>query len=263
MATRTLEYTNSLGTITDADDVYLMRGNVSITTNLDQSALATGLGSFRVAESWTGNIGDPTNPLKCDVDTGSAVLEYQASGGSMFFAPQGGSAVCSKLWMQANASLTLLGGGTVTRLECSRGSTSIAQAVTATTFRVGGSANCKLVGSAGTGPTTLDQTGGRIESERGATTVNQYGGTLIFQAAANNITTYNYTGGFTFIEQLGTITTFNAISGDLSRVKVAKPITITNTNIWATVQGAMDFLRHPKITFTNAATPIMGDGIQL
>jgi hypothetical protein len=67
-ALREIDSTNTLGTVTDGDDLYFTRGGTDVDTNLDQSGLATGLNSITVARAWTANIGNTSTSLKADLD---------------------------------------------------------------------------------------------------------------------------------------------------------------------------------------------------
>jgi hypothetical protein len=160
--------------------------------------------------------------------------------------------------------LVLNGTGTVTTLESALGRTSIGGTIGVTTLNMaGGDVEMKQGGST-TIPTTINMTGGSLYTERGATTLNIYGGTfrVVSRTGTTTFTTINFFGGSLILEQCGTITTLNLRSGDVSNIRLSKTVTITNTDIWATVANADSFRNNPLITFTNAPTWTFSQGRQ-
>lgn len=249
MADRFIDTTNTLGTVTDTDSLYFVKGNVEVTTNLDQSGLTTGLTAVHVARPWTGNIGQAATPFKADVDVGVGRFRYDAGGGVCFYQPAGNNNVCTLLQAYGRGQLVLVSAGTVTTLEVGDGDVIVGGSVVVPTLRIGGG-NVQIENSSGTAPTTVEIAAGTLTTVRGITTLSLYGGTVIFKAGINAITTLTMGGGALQLWETGTITTFNLIAGDASNIFVARPITITTLNIWGTVANASALTDNPLLTIS-------------
>ena len=249
-----IDRTNTIPATSDSDSLYFASGGVDVDTGLDLSGLTTGLTAVYVSDQWYANIGTPSSSLKADIDAAAgSVFRYGAGGGACWYTPTGGSSVATLVRNVKNGTLTLNGTGTVTRLESMSGQTIVGANVAATNIHIAGGV-VDLQGTAGTAPTTIEIAGGSFKTRRGATTMTQWGGSVFIDAATNAITTLTMTGGVLNIAQSGTITTFNFIAGDANSISIARPITITNTVIWASVRNASKFVNHPLITFSNAPT---------
>ena len=251
-----IDQTGTIPTTSDSDSLFFATSGANVENGLDSSGLTTGLTSVYVSEQWVANIGTPSTSLKADIDAAAgSVFRYAAGGGACWYTPTGGSSVCTLLRNVSNGTMTLNGTGTVTRLESGSGQTVVGQNVACTNIHIGGG-NVKLEGTSGTGPTVLEMTGGSYTTRRGATTMTVWGGSALIDASTNTITTLTMAGptGMLNIVQSGTITTFNFVAGDANQITISRPITITNTVIWATVRNASKFLDNPLVTFTNTPT---------
>ena len=248
MADVLVEDSASLGTVANTDSIYVVSGTQDIVTNVDQSALAGGLTIVDVAPRFTASFGTLSVPFKADIDQGSGIFRFAGSG-QCFYHAGGGSAVCTKLRV-LNGTMNLITGGTITTAECMRGRMISAAAVTITTLLVGG-ADVRIEGTTGTASTTVEMTDGSLYMRKGIAgggTLSMYGGELVIDCGTNTIPTLNIYGGTLHLRNCGTITTMNLVKGDSAKIVVARPITITTLNVWASVRGASAFTHISKLT---------------
>lgn len=248
----------TLAAVADGDDVFILGGNALIDTAIDQSALAEGLHSFKVAREFSGQGGSVGAPVKFDLDAGTAgtrEFKYAASGGSFYYHPGGDEALCSNLQIAAGgATFYLVGGGTVTKAGASSGNLQIASPVTVTALYVDG-ASVVMYDDSSTDPTTVVVTAGSLDMRRGGTTIDIRGGSCNLQAGANAITTLSLDDGAITLRESGTIGTFNYYGGTINTDSVARPIIISQLNYFGSAENVRNLLTHPLIT-VSASTPL-------
>lgn len=257
MATGIIQDSASFGTPAAGDTQFitgLSTGNTTdVTTNVDQSGLAAGgLAAIYVTRNFRASIGTATSPLKAEVNTGASLFHYNAGGGRLYYTPQGNTSLCVTFRAVGLGTATLLGTGTITNLEQLRGSVVCGVNVTPTNVRCAGG-DMLIDDPAGTNPTTIEVGGnGRLRTCRGFTTLNLFDqGAVTLDIGSDTPTTVNVYGGSLDISQSGTITTLNLYGGDAAQIRLARIMTITTVNVWATVKNAVNFLTNPLLTVTN------------
>lgn len=252
---------NSLGTPSSGDSIYILGGNTSIDTAVDQSALAAGLVNFEVSRAYTAHIGSSGNPVYVEI-TGRLI--YAAQSGSMYYRGKDAGDATVLIQIHTGGEFHAVTDGTATRFEMGSGVAKIYGPFIATNIRMGGG-YLTILDDTSTDPTLIHMmSGGTVFTERGMTTGTVDQGTLIIEAGTNAITTLNCSGppqvARTILTESGTITTLNATGHIPDTTKLTNPMTITNTTINMTLPGAAAFLQNPLITFTNAATEYISDG---
>jgi hypothetical protein len=254
MADIIVDRTNAIPTVSNTDSIYFTSGGVNVDTNLNHSALANGLTSVYVSDQWSANIGSPSTSLIADLDAvAGSVFSYKAAGGACWYSPAGGSSVCNKMVIVGYGTMTINGTGTVTNLEVSRGNCIVGGTVLATNVYIAGGL-VDIQSTSGTAQTIIDITGGSLKTRRGCTTLTQYGGNVYIDSGTNTFTTIVKSGGTLNIAQSGAITTFRLLGGDAASITIARPITITNTEVWGNVLNLNSLLQNPLITFQNTPT---------
>lgn len=214
----------------DGADLVISDGSQSIQTALNQSGLTNGINRLRILPGFSGNIGSGSESLRVDVDNSSSPrLEYLARAGSLFYAANGNSNVCTRLVVASGGSLTLT-GGTITQLEVQAANrvTVNSSTVVTTAYINGGSG---VIEYNATAITNLYMGGGNYVLRRAATTVTLGGGTLVVDVkqAATAATTINMAGG-RLVLYAGNVTTPNLYAGSVDASKAVKPITLGGTN---------------------------------
>jgi len=126
-------------TITDSADIIIGEGGQIIDAGLDLSALATGVHLLEVQAPFSGDIGTPGNPLRADIDAGSAPkIQYNAQGGTLYFYPGGITGSATEIEVLGRGNLVLSTGGTVVSLEVGNGTAYIPDTVNVTNLRMAG-----------------------------------------------------------------------------------------------------------------------------
>lgn len=234
------------GTIASNDRVYLNRGNVAITGDLDQSAKDL-LGFFWLGDSKCPQLGSAASPVKftCNqTGTGSVVLSPAAAAARAAFAAASGSEVWHSLLVKPGGNLEVeFASMTITTATVEAGGGSVvtfADTCTVTTLHVfGGSVLLTASGSISTA--TLTVRGGEVVCRRDLGTVLIEGGTLTVEqpesaVAAPSPTTVEVAAGATFRHSAGNVGTLTLRAGstwDLSGLTA--PVTVTTLNIDAGV----------------------------
>lgn len=266
MATQIIKAgTTSLGAANAGDSFYIQEGGQGISGNVDYSAVNTSVTGL-VAKGFSGSIGTSANPW---ITSFSTRLVYGGSGHLYFKGHAADTDVSALVQCTGTGYFHFLTQGTATRFEAISGTQYVANGVTLTTARFGGTASA-TINDTGTGAavTTLEvYRGASVYSQRPHTTINLYGGTLTLDADdagdVNAHTTVNVVGGTLILKDSGTITTINYIDGVIQAARLTRILTITNTNINMTLPGAQSFLdmaTNGLIVFTNTPTRLMTDG---
>lgn len=246
MASYAFEDNGDLGTSLLAGDSLVVTGkdtgNITpITTNCNQAALgAGGLAFVNVTKNFLANFGSLADPFVVEVNVSAASVFRNAAGaGELYYTPDG---TCVTFRHMGPSFSKLVGTGAITVLEQFAGDVNVGVGITPATVKIGGG-DMLIDGAAGTNPTTIHCGGGRLRTLRGCTTLNLFGsGILTLDCGADAITTINMNGGLLNWVNSGTVTTFNAFTGDLSRAKFGRITTITTMNTWPTVKGLDSFL---------------------
>jgi len=255
----------SPGAVPQANDDVVIQGAVSITSGLDQSAVA--IDTFTVLESYTGAIGTVNEYLEIDVD--DSFLYYSTGGPS--YIDIAGNAISpqifnTKAFAGGDYGLYLKGGtgGTaVTSLTVHKGAVHVNEhgggtnTSSFTTINVGfvnnQSSDSKVLIAPGTTVTNLNISGGEVELQVAAGTINMLAGVLT-TTGSGAITTLNLRGGAAYPKSNGVITSLNASDGtiDFTRDSAAKVVTNFNAD------GATITFDKNILTITN----LNADGIR-
>jgi hypothetical protein len=261
------EGATTLGTPASGDSLFILGGNATITTNVDQSALAAGLVREEISRAYTGQYASAGAPHKVQISTARV---YMAISGDMYYQAAGnGGNTAALIQVIAGGHFHFVAGGTATRFEVIAGQATISAPCVVTSLRIAGGSTT-LLDDSSTDPTLIELmagpagTGGTCYTERGGTTFTNGCGTLTIKAASNTLTTLNCQGSpltaKTVLVTSGTITTVNATGHIPDTTQLVQPVTITNTPINMGLPGAQAFLDHPLITFTNTPTRYITDG---
>lgn len=253
----------TMGTIAASDSLFILEGNATIDTNIDQSGLAvTGIAVEEISRAFTGQIGTAAAPHKAEIDTR---LVYMAQSGDMYYQAAGAANTCALLQINGGGTFHFVSGGTCTLAEIGSGSLQVTASAVVTTLNAAGG-SVSITGT-GTGVTTLNMwpgpsgSGPSVYTNRGGTTFTNKAGMLTLDIGTNTITTLNCSGpGKTILKESGTITTLNAEGHIPDTSALVRALTITNTTINMTLPGAQAFLDHPLITFTNTPARKISDG---
>lgn len=245
----------TLGTVAAGDSVFILAGNATVDTNIDQSGLlVSGIAINEISRAFTGQIGTAAAPMKAEIDTR---LVYMAQSGDMYYQAAGAANTCALLQVIGGGTFHFVAGGTCTLAEILSGGLLVtASAVVTTLNAAGGSVN--ITGS-GTGTTTINMWGGptgtgpNVRTERAGTTTTNKAGTLTIDAGTAAITTLNCDGPVsqskTILKESGTVTTLNALGHIPDTSMLIRALTVTTCNINMSLPGAASFLQHPLITF--------------
>lgn len=241
-----------------ADVVVIPSGSASITTGLDQSAVA--IGSFAVERGYTGTIGSATANLQLDT------VAFTFSGTGLAYVDLGSQTVSPQIYSTANATtgnrgLYLIGSGLVT-LNVMGGKVGLAfrhgTTATATTVRVVGSASSL---ECGTGTTLTDAivSSGGLTVRCAFTTATVYSGTFTTEGTGA-VTTINVYAGTLTPNSTGTVTTINQYGGAVDYTGNAAARTLTNYNPFPLSDSALTFTYNPAVvtttTFNESTTPV-------
>lgn len=236
-----------------ADNVVIPAGGSSITSGLNQSAVA--IGSFTVEEGFSGTIGSATGYLQIDPDS------FTFEGTGLSFIDIGSAAIDPEIVKTASASTGYFGlylkGSAIDVLNVLSGSVGVAvqlgETSAVTTVRCIGSSALVTLGVGVTDGIVVDQFGGTVESYTNVTTATLNGGNLYLYGDATNTTT-NLKGGALIHNSSGTVTTINAYSGTADWQKSGIARTVTTINVY---KGGTVTLKLNKaaVTYTNGVTP--------
>ena len=240
-----------------ADVVVIPSGSASITTGLDQSAVA--ITSFTVERGYSGTIGSATANLQLDT-TG-----FTFSGTGLAYVDLGSQTVSPQIYNTATATtgnrgLYLIGTGIAT-LSVMGGKVGLAfrhgTSATATTVRVVGSTAYLEVGT-GTTLTNAIVDSGELVVRCAFTTATVYSGTFTTEGTGAG-TTINLYAGTVTPNSTGTITTINQYGGEVDYMASAAARTLTNYNPYP-LGEEITFSYNPAIitttTFNESTTPV-------
>jgi len=252
-------WSDATGFATNAD-LIVSGSSTGIVSDLDQSAVATGINSLIVGPSFNASIGnESTGPLIVDVDdvTGlwtsaaptKAKVVYNATGGSFRLRAGGGSAVVSNSFVDAPGATMYLMGGTFTTLNVYRGTTSVNSSTTLVTAYVDG--GIITIDYKASGLTTLVIYAGSVTCKRPASTLIELnGGTLILDDDGATATVAITQNGGNFIHIAGNVTTHNANAGTYTAARMRKKATIATRN------RRRGFERTDNATFLTVTTDV-------
>lgn len=259
----------TVGAPNSGDSLYVIGGNATITTAVDQSALANGLVAVEVPFAYSGQFGTAANPFYTEV---TSYIWYGAVSGSFFYKGKDTTDATPTAYFTGGGTFNFVSDGTITTGNLLSGTLNCAGPCILTNLYVAGGTGI-ILDDTSTDPTLLRMvggpsgTGGTVYTERGGTTFTIECGKITIAAGSNTITTLNCTGPRsvteTILKESGTITTINALGHIPDTRQLSRPVTITNTNINVSLPGAQAFLDHPLITFTNTPTRFITDGRNL
>jgi len=242
-----------------ADVVVIPSGSASITTGLDQSAVA--IGSFTVERGYTGTIGSATANLQLDT------VAFTFNGTGVAYIDLGSQTVSPQIYNTATATtgnrgLYLIGTGIAT-LSVMGGKVGLAfrhnTVSTATTVRVEGSTAYLEVGTGAT-LTNAIVSDGSLTVRCAFTTATVYSGSFITEGTGAG-TTINVYAGTVTPNSTGTVTTINQYGGAVDYMGNAAARTLTNYNPFPLSDSAMTFTYNPAVvtttTFNESTTPVV------
>lgn len=212
---------------TTNDDVRLTPGAGSISSGLDQSAVA--IDDFIGEAGYTGTIGSESGAgsyLQIDPNR----FEWEGTGVALI--DVGGATIPLQVLNAATATLGKRGlylkGSGITVLNVVKGKVGLAsrpgETATATTINVSGPSADLWIGL-GVTTTTVNVLGGKCRIRCGATTVNIFDGE-VYTEENGAITTVNMWGGRFYPNSTGTIGTLNILGGltDFRKSSVARTV---------------------------------------
>lgn len=232
-----------------AENVRVPAGSSSMSSNLDQSAVA--INDFIREQGHTGTIGSATGYLRIDPD------RFEHSGDSKAWIDIGTAAISPQIHGTASAANgergLYLRGTAIATLNVMGGDVGLAslpgELSTATTVRV--MENASLWIGNGVTLTTLHQYNGTVLLRCGATTVLLYGGTITTEENGA-ITTATLRAGTFNYKSTGNITTFNIYGGTLDLQQSGAARTIGTLNKYA---GTYRILRNKEAVTITTETP--------
>lgn len=239
----------TLGTPTGDDDIHVIGGSATIDTNMDWSGV-TQAAVLEVSGGFNGQFGTAAAPFKGRV---SSRFVYAASGGDAYWVSDGSASdISPRLLHIGGGHLHFETTGTITAAEIAhhQATFTVATAVTVTNLYLA-AGTVYVYDDGSTDPTLIEQHGGSLFLERGATTLIHSKGQTTIDAGTNAFTTISIYGPGVSIEDSGTITTLNAYGGLPDVSELARPLTISTTNINLALPGAREFLNNPLITFSS------------
>lgn len=244
----------------DTDTLIFMEGNQTVTAGLNKSALTEGFAKIVVAETFTGTIGGASGALRCDVDSGSAVFEYNAGGGACYYNPDGDDNLCDELRIISGGTFYLVNDGTVTNCGIARGNLVCPDGVVITSlYQTGGNTT---QGYNATVNANLWVSGGQITSGRGFTTAYISDAQAIFKREDTSATvgaggTLNITGPAYVKWCGGNITTVNLThpKAVIDFSEAPNDLTVTNLNgLGQAVAKSRLSSKVATVTITNTST---------
>lgn len=235
------------------DNVRIPRGSGTITSGLDQSAVA--INAFIVEKGYAAAIGSATGYLKIDPDS----LSFDSTGAA--YIDIGSAAIDVEIRNTATAASGYRGiylkGTAIDVLNVMNGNVGLAaqagEVSTVDNIKISNASNASLyLGSGVTVSTGADLFSGTLESASTIPTTNLYGGTLEAVLAAA-LTTVNLKGGTLYHSGSGTLGTLNCYAGVADWTRSGTERTVTTINCY---KGGSYTLRinRPSVTYTNNFT---------
>jgi hypothetical protein len=231
------------------EHVRIPAGAGSISSNLDQSAVA--IGDFIREEGHEGTIGSASGYLRIDPD------RFEHSGSGQAWVDIGTAAISPQVFETAKANNgergLYLRGSAMSVLNITSGDVGVAslpgEAATVTTIRVLGDGTSLWIGN-GVTLTNLHQYAGEVRLRCGATAVIVFKGKL-YAEENGAVTTATLRGGEYVFNSTGTIGTFNLYGGTLDLQKSGAARTITTLNKY---RGSSRIIRNKEaVTITTEA----------
>ncbi len=245
--------------IVNSATLWIPRGNQTITTSLDQSALTTGIATLTIGPQFTGNIvGSSSGPLRI-ASTGA--ITNGAMAGAFYLKADGaagGTPNTIASLVLVGGGQTFLSGGTFTTIEHGTGLLNVDTNTTVTTLKCAGGTS--FYDYLSTAVTTATITGGSHVFKRAVTTLN-IGGTgkvtvINNGAIFSNVNTANiYSGMLDW--RGGTPTTINVFGGGVDFANAEIDVS-TTINLYPTA-GRVN-LRGKSATITATIVRIAGGG---
>lgn len=246
---------------TTGDHVRLPAGGSTITSGLNQSAVA--IGDFIGEDGFASVVGVDSGAgtyLQIDPD------RFEWSGTGVALIDVSGAVIPANVFNSATGVATgkrglYLKGSAITTLNVTKGKVGLAvrdaETSAATTARCNGE-NADLWLGAGVTLTTAECLKGVLRLRCAATTLNIYGGT-VYSEEIGTITTVNMYGGIFYPNSTGTITTINLLGGTLDFRKSGAARTVTTLNLKRGASWTIQ-LNKEAVTYTTIALP---DSMQL
>lgn len=234
----------------DSAELYVQSGTQTITGGLSPS-LTNGIQNFDVLSGFSGNIGGAAGSLA--VETRSSLLNqatqiprirYYASGGSLYYTPQGAGAatdLCDYYQIGGSGNGYITGTGTIKRVESLGGRLYIAPTIgSVANFRwvlsggsvtidgVSGSTKIHAVTIAGGQHLLKKGIQGTSITATGFTEgLNVAGGSVTIDAYGETISDLRVYGGYVTVVNCGTVAVVSGYSGTLDFSKLQRPLTLT------------------------------------
>jgi hypothetical protein len=238
------------GVPSTGDNVRIPAGGGSISTSLDQSAVA--IGDFIVEEGYTGTIGTSAAFLEIDPNA------FSFSGQGTAYIDVGAAAIPLDVRNTANATTGNYGlyliGSAITVLSVTRGRVGLAirsgetSTVTTAVRTTGGQATIGIGSGVTLTGTSIDILAGTVTSEATIIDADVSGGTLTLLLAAA-ATKVNVNGGAFVHNSTGTVIDVNMHGGSADWTQSGVPRTITNLTIY---KGFSTMRMNPQaVTITN------------
>ncbi len=237
--------TNTFGTITLGDSLYVQDNGTLMDTSLDHSGLAAGgLAEMYVSPEMTGSIGSATAPFKAEFNTGAGLVTNAAKSGTFYLQANSsaGANQCNKLHVVGKGTQWLVIGGTFVDVTVRSSKLFCDEAVAITNLRLTNLGYAKLLNplEAGTLLTNCYISGNsELVSERGVSgEVHQWGGESTWDAFEETIATVYLMAGIFKLLSSGTITLFEWRGGSFDTDGAKRPIAITTLEVWPEVDPA-------------------------
>ena len=237
------------------DTIVIPSGDYTITANVDQSAVSNV--SIYVEEQFAGQIGTAASPLKFGSTAGTSDLTYRAPRCKGFYLDASLSAAYVLDTYPVVGALHLV-GGTVDALEVYGGAGVLLGAAGTFTTVVLAGEKARVEAEAGNTITTLRVLAGLARVATQITTAYVHEGTLELLGESKTYSTVEIHGqrGVVLLEcPDSTITQGRVYAGRLDGRFGARPVTVTNCELWA--GGHVWYGRH--IVETNALINHGGD----
>jgi len=245
----------------NAATLIIDKGSATSFTNVDQSALGTGIDYLYIRRGFSGALQDAAGaPLKVDADGGSVnAIVYGAGGGLARIQAGGGSTLITNIENSGAGALYLV-GGTFTNAFLASGTTDINGSSVVTNLYVTGGTN--TVAYNATALTIFEQTAGVTTLKRGVATGRMNGGTLIldFDDAGTGTGTFGSTAfewnGGTIILKNGNISNFTWRGGSLDLSMLRRDVTIGGTSfvIYPHIEGYLNTSGNSSVVTWQTAT---------
>lgn len=218
--------------IVDAAQLVISKGSAKITSDLDWSALSTGIESLDILSTFLGDIGSAAGSLQLDADNSSDARVSFAGPGNLYLAASGGSDVITYFYMTATGRAYLT-AGTFTNIRFGGGTLTVNESAAVTNAYLHGGASTIAYNS--TDITVLDIDGGVHTIRRRA--VGGAGNFRVTSGTCNyDVTTAESGWGEVRIGAAGTLNLISAgetctdayVDGVLDASKLKVPVIITN-----------------------------------